>query len=136
MFTLKYPLAKQIITSRFGWRLQPKIGWHSGLDLACPVGTAIHAAHKGKLIFAGLRGNYGLTVILLHEGIGRVWTLYAHLSHIARKLRENVTEGEIIAFGGNTGWSLGPHLHFEVRNGFQGILAAKDPLNYLVGEKV
>lgn len=131
MFTLNYPLKKRIITSPFGWRTKPKIGFHSGVDFACPVGTAIYPAHKGKIVFAGQRGNYGLAVILLHEGIGRVWTLYGHLSRCIQEIGETLAEDEIMAYSGNTGWSTGPHTHFECRIGVNGIIFAKDPMRYL-----
>ena len=131
MFTLKYP-CKGTVTSRYGWRLKPKAGFHSGLDLAVPTGTACKACHKGKVIFSGLRGNYGQCVIILHEGIGRVWTLYAHLSHRIAEVGEIVQEGQTIAYTGNTGYSTGPHLHLEVRVGVNGIAFAKNPEEYLV----
>lgn len=119
------------ISSRFGWRLKPKVGWHSGLDLAVPMGTEVKAAYKGVVVFAGLRGNYGLCVILEHPTIKNVWTLYAHLSIINVSKFRIVEQGEVIAKSGNTGYSTGPHLHFEVRVGVNGIVFARDPQKYL-----
>jgi murein DD-endopeptidase MepM/ murein hydrolase activator NlpD len=130
MFYVNWP-CKGRISSKFGWRLKPKAGWHSGLDLAVPTGTSCKACYKGKVVFAGNRGNYGKCVILLHESIGRVWSLYAHLSRITVKVGKVVTEGQEIAFTGNTGYSTGPHLHFELRVGVNGIAFAKDPLKHL-----
>jgi len=133
MFLLQWPVEKNkyIITSRFGWRVKPKLGIHSGIDLNTPVGTDVKAAYKGVVVFAGLRGNYGLCVILEHPTIKNVWTLYAHLSIINVNKFRFIEQGEVIGKSGNTGWSTGPHLHFEVRGGFNGILAAKDPERYL-----
>ena len=129
MLKLEWP-CKGEISSPFGWRIKPKFGWHSGIDLAVPIGTEIKSAYKGVVVFAGDRGKYGNAIILHHPTLGNVWTLYAHLSQI-RVQRFYWVEGGIIALSGNTGYSTGPHLHFEVRTGFNGVLAAKNPIQYL-----
>lgn len=137
---LNYPVNPSIpISSPFGWRLNPfKTGesgnkiqvWHSGVDFSCPIGTGIYPVYPGEVVFTGLRGNYGLTVIVYHPRLGNVWSLYAHLSAIKLGIK-TVKPGEIMCFSGNSGWSTGPHLHLSVRIGFNGILAARNPMEYL-----
>jgi len=109
------------VTSRYGWR---RGGFHSGIDIAAPTGTAIRAADRGLVAFAGWLGSYGRTVIIEHGG-GRS-TLYAHCSRILVEVGQEVDPGEIIALVGSTGRSTGPHLHFEVREGGRTV----DPLKY------
>lgn len=98
------------ITSPFGYR------WgrlHSGIDIANDVGTPVRGAMAGKVTFSGWCDGYGKTVILEH---GRGYsTLYGHLSQSVVQPGQFVEAGEVIAYMGNTGWSTGPHLHFEVR---------------------
>ncbi len=100
------------LTSGFGLR------WgrmHSGIDLAAPHGRPVVAAAAGQVRYAGWRGGYGITVIIDHGG----WsTWYAHLSQAAVKRGEWAAAGQVIGRVGSTGYSTGPHLHFEVhRNG-------------------
>ena len=84
---------------------------HHGIDYAGPVGTPIHAAYDGKVIFMGRKGGYGKTIIIRHAGGYK--TLYAHLSRYNNKVRgKSVKKGAIIGFMGNSGMSTGPHLHF------------------------
>jgi murein DD-endopeptidase MepM/ murein hydrolase activator NlpD len=104
------------VTSPFGWRTHPIFGvrkFHSGVDLAGPNRSPIHAADSGNVLFTGWYGGYGKVVIISH-GKGMA-TLYAHLSRAAVKCGDNVTKGDVIAYEGSTGFSTGPHLHFEVR---------------------
>jgi len=104
------------ITSHFGWRRHPIFRvrkFHTGIDLAGPHGTPVKAADSGNVIHAGWYGGYGKVVIISHgDGIS---TLYAHLSSIKVKTGANVDKGEVIGNEGSTGYSTGPHLHFEVR---------------------
>lgn len=86
---------------------------HEGLDIAAGAGEPIKAVRGGRVIFAGPRGTYGLTVILDH-GNG-LTTLYAHCSRLLVREGDGVTAGQIIAEVGSTGRSTGPHLHLEVR---------------------
>lgn len=83
---------------------------HHGIDYATPIGTAVKAAYKGKVIFSGRKGGYGNTVVIKH-GSGYK-TLYAHLSKFNVHVGQKVKTGELIARSGNTGQSTGPHLHF------------------------
>ncbi len=103
----------------------PVVGWissgfglrdgrpHEGLDIAAEQGEPIRAARSGRVIFAGERGTYGLTVIIDHGG--GLTTLYGHASAILVAEGQWVKEGQVIARVGDTGRSTGPHLHLEVR---------------------
>lgn len=130
MLDLKRP-CKGIISSRFGFRWKPKKGWHSGLDIANLEGTPIYPAYKGKIVFAGKRGNYGKCVIVEHKTLGKVWTLYAHLSRDTCCVGQSVSTDSIIGLMGSTGYSTGSHLHFEVRYPINGIAFAHNPERFL-----
>jgi len=87
--------------------------WHSGVDLSAGVGTPVHAANSGRVIFAGWNSyGYGYTVAL---ATGPFTTLYGHLSAIYVSCGQVVNAGDTIAGVGSTGDSSGPHLHFEIR---------------------
>jgi murein DD-endopeptidase MepM/ murein hydrolase activator NlpD len=104
------------ITSHFGKRRDPMNGsWvmHKGVDLGGHIGSEIDAPADGVVIFTGLRGGYGQTVVVDH-GYG-LQTHYAHLSHIWVRPGDHVRRGDHIADVGSTGRSTGPHLHYEVR---------------------
>lgn len=105
------------ISSVFGWRMHPvhqTWRFHSGTDLAAPMGTPVLATQAGRVAVADFLGGYGLTVILRH-GDGKLESRYAHLSQITVRPGEQVDQGEVIGLVGSTGTSTGPHLHFEVR---------------------
>ena len=105
------------ISSLFGWRVHPVTGtqrFHSGTDLAAPLGTPVLAAYAGKVALADFLGGYGLAVALDHNK-GTQETIYAHLSEIFVKPGEWVKQGMVIGRVGTTGLSTGPHLHFEFR---------------------
>ncbi len=107
------------ITSGFGWRRHPIFGsrsFHSGVDIAASYGTPVKASNSGKVIFSGWYGGYGKVVIINHgQYQGKaISTLYAHLSRIAVS-GGSVKKGQVIGYEGSTGYSTGPHLHFEVR---------------------
>lgn len=114
LFPLSIPAA---ISSVFGWRMHPISGdarFHSGTDLAAPMGTPVLAAYAGQVVLADLLGGYGLAVALEHNK-GTAQTLYAHLSEIFVQSGEVVKQGDVIGRVGSTGNSTGPHLHFEFR---------------------
>jgi murein DD-endopeptidase MepM/ murein hydrolase activator NlpD len=97
--------------------------FHPGLDFPAPTGTAVYAAHSGRVTWAGWRdGGYGNLVSVAHGG--GVRTMYAHLSSIAVRRGQRVVTGSLLGRVGSTGLSTGPHLHFELR--LRG--AALDPL--------
>ena len=108
------------VTSPFGWRVHPifkrKI-YHSGVDLGMPMNAPVKAANSGKIIFVGWYGGYGKVVIIDHGRINGVptTTLYAHLNSYRVSVGSTVVKGHVIANVGTTGYSTGPHLHFEVR---------------------
>ena len=122
------PIASQNVTSLFGYRLNPVTGhyaMHSGLDLGADMGEPIYAALDGEVVKSKYNVDYGNFVTLDH-GDGLV-TLYAHCSELLVNVGDRVEKGQVIARAGSTGWSTGPHLHFEVR--VQGVRI--DPTYYL-----
>ncbi len=115
-------------SSPFGWRIHPILGYrrfHAGLDFAASYGSKIRAADSGRVIFAGWYGGYGRAVIIDH-GNG-ITTLYGHTSELYVSEGQAVERGQAIAAVGSTGFSTGPHLHFEVRRNGTPV----DPANYL-----
>ena len=116
------PVPSAMISSPFGWR------WgrlHEGIDFATSTGTPIRASDGGTVISAGWYGGYGLCVEIQHGG-GTV-TRYGHCSDVYVSVGDQVYQGETIAAVGNTGYSTGPHCHFEIRvNG-----TAVDPADYI-----
>lgn len=112
---LKWPVSGRI-SSGYGWRTHPIYGYrsfHTGIDVAAPSGTTVKAARRGTVLYTGYRGAYGLIVLIDHGS--SVATLYAHLSRSYVRAGERVDTLERVAAVGSTGWSTGPHLHFEVR---------------------
>jgi len=115
-------------SSPFGWRIHPILGYrrfHAGLDFAASYGSTIRAADSGTVIFAGWYGGYGRALIIDH-GNGMT-TLYGHTSELYVTEGQAVERGQAIAAVGSTGFSTGPHLHFEVRRDGTPV----DPANYL-----
>lgn len=116
--------AKGVLTSGYGWR------WgrmHKGIDIAAPVGTPVVAAAPGVVVTAGWNsGGYGNLVEIRHPD-GSL-TLYAHNNRIVVREGQQVEQGQHIADMGSTGYSTGPHSHFEVHLPGQG---AVNPVTYL-----
>ncbi|KRB88587.1 M23 family metallopeptidase [Noviherbaspirillum sp. Root189] len=115
---LKSPLEFSRISSGFSLRQHPISGqWkrHEGVDFAAPTGTAIRASGDGTVEFAGVQNGYGNVVVLKHWN--NYSTAYAHMSRFAPGLKNGmkVSQGEVIGYVGSTGWSTGPHLHYEFR---------------------
>jgi murein DD-endopeptidase MepM/ murein hydrolase activator NlpD len=107
------------ITSPFGMRYHPILHrWklHTGTDFGVPVGTAIRAAADGVVLDAFRNSAYGNRVIVDHGLVNGVYlvTTYNHLSRWVVHSGQQVKRGQVIAYSGNTGWTTGPHLHFEV----------------------
>ena len=125
--TMTWP-AEGEITSPFGWRVHPIFGTqrlHTGIDIGADYGDAIRAADGGVVIHADWMGGYGNAVIIDH-GNGSS-TLYAHNSQLLVDEGQTVAKGQTVARCGSTGYSTGPHLHFEVRQNGSPV----NPLNYL-----
>jgi murein DD-endopeptidase MepM/ murein hydrolase activator NlpD len=124
---LSYPVNGPI-TSGFGYRVHPIFHvrkLHTGVDFDVDAGVPVKAAAAGTVVFAGWRGGYGKCVVIDHGG--GLATLYAHQSTILVSVGQVVKRGEVIGKVGSTGYSTGPHLHFEVRvNG-----SPMDPKGYL-----
>ncbi|MBW4661517.1 MAG: M23 family metallopeptidase [Drouetiella hepatica Uher 2000/2452] len=114
--SLQFPLTiPAAITSAFGWRIHPIAGesrFHTGTDLGAPQGTPVMAVFDGKVQIADVMGGYGLAVVLRHNKDTQE-TLYAHMSEVFVKPGDTVKQGEVIGRVGSTGYSTGPHLHFE-----------------------
>ena len=137
---LRTPMDASKITSRFGMREHPILGFsalHAGVDFAAPPGTPILAAGTGKVAMAGPNGGYGLYVKLQHTS--DVATAYAHMSRIGPGIKPGVAvrQGQVIGFVGSTGMSTGPHLHYEFHRGGRQVnpLAQKFAMRAQVGGK-
>ena len=126
---LRSPVEFSRISSRFGKRKHPiSKRWkaHKGVDYAASRGTPVRATADGKITHVGRKGGYGKTIILRHAG--RFTTLYAHMNGYAKGMRsgQRVKQGQTIGYVGSTGYSTGPHLHYEFR--FDGV--HRNPLTY------
>lgn len=115
---MNWPTVNSRITQYFTWR-------HAAIDIADKTGTAIYAADAGTIEYIGWGTGYGNQIVVDHGGGKK--TRYAHLSAFNVKSGNKVAKGETIGAMGSTGWSTGPHLHFEV------IIDGRkqNPLNYL-----
>lgn len=104
------------MASGYGWRIDPVYGvnkFHAGMDFSAPTGTEIYATGKGvieKIEFSS--SGYGNMIVINHDYGYK--TLYAHLSAFKVKRGDKVSRGQLIGYVGNTGKSVGPHLHYEV----------------------
>jgi len=87
---------------------------HPGFDLAAVTGTQVAAAARGTVVHAGPAGTYGNLVTVRHDN--GFETRYAHLSAVDVKVGDVVEAGQDVGKVGTTGYSTGPHLHFEVRH--------------------
>ncbi|MEP0950270.1 peptidoglycan DD-metalloendopeptidase family protein [Leptolyngbya subtilissima DQ-A4] len=130
VFPLSVPAS---ISSLFGWRMHPVAqSWrfHSGTDLAAPMGTPVLATRAGRVSVSDFLGGYGLTVIMRHDD-DKLESRYAHLSQLAVEAGEWVEQGEVVGLVGSTGTSTGPHLHFELRQLTGEGWVAVDPVEVL-----
>ena len=119
------------ITSRFGYRVHPIFGttkYHSGVDIAAGYGATIQAAAGGTVSIAEKSDSYGYYCVIYHSN--GTTTLYAHMNEMpCVSVGETVSAGQVIGYVGSTGWSTGPHCHFEIRvNG-----SCVDPISYFPG---
>ena len=110
------PVKNARVTSEFGYRTNPvsgKYGFHTGLDLAADEGTPVSASFYGKVVETGSSDVWGNYILMEHSEDFQ--TYYCHLSEIYVSDGAVIRQGETIGLVGSTGWSTGPHLHFEVR---------------------
>lgn len=116
---LKTPIDGARLSSRFGKRKHPVLGYnsmHKGVDFAAPTGTPVRSAGDGTVERANRFSTYGNYVMIRHDGSTK--TAYAHLSKFAVKGGQKVRQGQVIGYVGATGRVTGPHLHFELlKNG-------------------
>ena len=120
------------IASGFGLRIHPiyKISkFHSGMDFTAPLGTEVYSSGDGTIesVNSGLRGmgNY----VVINHGFGYS-SLYAHLDSFSVKTGQKVHRGDVIGYVGNTGLSIAPHLHYEIKLNNQNV----DPVNYFFND--
>lgn len=112
---LSWPLPGRAAGGGTGWRVHPVYGYrscHTGIDISAPTGTPIQSAGAGVVLSARWSTAYGNMMLVDHGG-GLV-TMYAHMTSFAVGNGATVGNGQIIGYVGSTGWSTGPHLHFEV----------------------
>ena len=128
---MQWPVPGQsTITSDFGIRIHPitKVEkMHTGVDISSPMNTTVVAAQSGTVIYADWYGGYGKVVMIDHGG--GYTTLYGHNNSILVTVGQAVNKGDAIAKSGSTGYSTGPHLHFEVRVNGEYV----DPIPYVKG---
>lgn len=124
------PVSSTRYTSAFGYRINPITNtkaFHTGLDIAAPLGTKIKAAYNGTVSRTGEDSHSGKYIFLSHAN--GLETFYCHCSQILAKEGAKIRQGETIALVGSTGWSTGPHLHFEIHKDGKRL----DPLPFLQG---
>lgn len=114
---LRTPVAAARVTSGFGMRLHPILGYstmHKGVDFGAPTGTPIFAAGSGTIDDIGFKNGYGRYIRVKHNGA--LSTAYAHMSRFNANLSRGsrVNQGDVIGYVGMSGRATGPHLHFEV----------------------
>lgn len=115
------------MASGYGWRVDPVYHvrrFHEGMDFSAPIGTDIFATGNGVITFVGWKQGYGNTIEVDHSFGYK--TRYAHCSKLIARVGQKVKRGDVIALVGNTGKSMGPHLHYEVH--YQG--RPIDPRNF------
>ncbi|MDD4028091.1 MAG: peptidoglycan DD-metalloendopeptidase family protein [Caldisericia bacterium] len=115
MGALIWPI-QGVVSSEFGMRMHPIFGvyrMHTGIDIDQRYGYPIKAVADGSVAFSGWLTGYGNCVLIQHDYDHS--TLYAHMNRRSVSKDQEVVQGEVIGEVGSTGWSTGPHLHFEVR---------------------
>jgi murein DD-endopeptidase MepM/ murein hydrolase activator NlpD len=116
------------ITDPYGWRIHPILhtkSFHHGVDLYCPSNTPLIAVADGTVIDARKWVSYGNMIMIEHAG--GVVSCYAHMKSFSVKVGQVVKQGQMIGYSDSTGWSTGPHLHFELRINGDSV----DPIKYL-----
>ncbi|MBO4972927.1 MAG: M23 family metallopeptidase [Clostridia bacterium] len=108
-----WPGDDKYITSYYGGReVEGSKNYHKGIDINLRY-EKVYAARAGTVITAKYSNSYGYYIVIDHGN--NIQTLYAHLSKLDVKAGQKVSARELIGVSGNTGWSTGPHLHFEIR---------------------
>ena len=111
----RFPLPLGQLTSAYGSRPDPLTGspeFHHGVDIGAPPGTEVYAARDGQVAEVGEDPQLGRLVVIEHEG--GYQTVYGHLNEIRVALNQSVRSGMIVGTVGTTGYTTGPHLHFEI----------------------
>lgn len=126
----RYPTLKKLqVTSHYGNRMYPILKvqkMHKGIDFKAPMGTPIVATADGVILVAqSNKKGYGTHIIIKHDK--QYKSLYAHLSKMKVVIGQEIKKGEVIGYSGNSGASVAPHLHYEVRKDDKAV----DPKSYL-----
>lgn len=122
------PVSSSTITSNYGPRVHPVTGEykvHTGVDFAAPAGSPFFASKDGVVTTTEYHPAYGNMVIIDHGG--GISTLYAHASQLKVSVGQRVKQGQVVSLVGSTGYSTGPHAHFEIRINGQHV----NPMNYI-----
>lgn len=129
---LTWPVPGYVRSGSAGSRIHPIYGYsscHTGIDIGSPSGTSVKAAGSGSVAAITNGGPYGRAVLMVHPG--GLTSFYAHLSSESVSIGQSVNSGQEVGTVGSTGWSTGPHLHFEVRiNG-----TPYDPMGWFGGAR-
>lgn len=111
-----FPPSTGVVTSGFGERIHPITkteGFHTGIDIASKLNTPIYCAFNGVVYECGNNEIYGNYIIIKHSE--NLFTFYGHCNSVRAREGMRMRRGEVIAQMGSTGYSTGPHLHFEIR---------------------
>lgn len=120
------PVSSRVVTSGYGWRNWPRAAFHKGLDLKAFY-VPVRAAKSGIVTYSGWLGGYGNAIIIQHDDTYK--TLYAHLSRRHVAVGQRVRRGQVLGRTGDTGYSFGPHLHFEISKNGENV----NPIKFLKG---
>ena len=120
------PVSSRVVTSGYGWRNYPRSAFHKGLDLKAFY-VPVRAAKSGTITYSGWLGGYGNAIIVTHDDTYK--TLYAHLSRRHVAVGQRVRRGQVLGRTGDTGYSFGPHLHFEISKNGENV----NPIKFLRG---
>ena len=120
------------ITSRFGYRPPPVPGastYHNGIDIGAPANTTVYAPANGRVITAGWVSGFGKAIYIDHGIINNktVVSICGHLNNYIVRPQQLVSRGEAIGYVGSTGYSTGPHLHFQIMENNHAV----DPTKYI-----
>ncbi len=115
LLPILWPTEEGLISFGYGPRKvvgSDQVELHTGVDIAAPFGARVYASGAGVVAFSGWKGGYGRYVCLDH---GNAYvSCYAHMSELAVESGDLVEQGDIIGYVGSSGYSTGPHLHFEI----------------------